>query len=212
MAAILEREIKLRFPQVDTARTAVLAAGATPLRGRRLQEDSLLDSMEDGLRTRRCVLRVRVESGKSYVTFKGPVQPSMMKLRGRTRNDGGRRSASHPHPRRARVPRVVPLRKIPRGVRARRCGRRGRGRSIDDQSECCPRPRPEGYQLEYEALCRLQVALGRGPSSLRCSELRVNGAAVSPMLDTIRRSSTGTAWPTSTVITWTLSVLCATAC
>ena len=27
------------------------------------------------------MLRVRVESGKSFLTFKGPVQPSMMKLR-----------------------------------------------------------------------------------------------------------------------------------
>jgi adenylate cyclase, class 2 len=81
MAAILEREIKLRFPDADAARDAILAAGATPLRARRLQEDSLLDTSEERLRTRRCVLRVRVESGKSSVTFKGPVQPSLIKLR-----------------------------------------------------------------------------------------------------------------------------------
>jgi adenylate cyclase class 2 len=81
MAAILEREIKLRFPDADAARDAILAAGATPLRGRRLQEDSLLDTSDERLRTRRCVLRVRVESGKSSVTFKGPVQPSLKKLR-----------------------------------------------------------------------------------------------------------------------------------
>jgi adenylate cyclase, class 2 len=81
MTAILEREIKLRFPDVDAARAAVTAAGATPLRCRRLQEDSLLDMVDDALRTRRCVLRVRVESGKSYVTFKGPVQPSLVKVR-----------------------------------------------------------------------------------------------------------------------------------
>jgi adenylate cyclase class 2 len=81
MAAILEREIKLRFPDVETARAAVLELGATPLRGRRLQEDCMLDMPDDSLRRRRCVLRVRVESGKSYLTFKGPVQPSTVRVR-----------------------------------------------------------------------------------------------------------------------------------
>jgi adenylate cyclase, class 2 len=78
---MLEREIKLRFDSVDEARAAVAATGATPLLGRRLQEDSLLDTEEEDLRRRRCVLRVRVENGKSRLTFKGPVQPSAMKLR-----------------------------------------------------------------------------------------------------------------------------------
>ncbi len=77
----LEREIKLRFDSVDEARAAVLATGATPLLGRRLQEDSLLDTEAEDLRRRRCVLRVRVENGKSRITFKGPVQPSAMKVR-----------------------------------------------------------------------------------------------------------------------------------
>src|SRR3954466_12508065 len=78
---ILEREIKLRFDSVEDAREAVLATGASPLLGRRLQEDSLLDTDEEILRRRRCVLRVRVENGKSRITFKGPVQPSTMKVR-----------------------------------------------------------------------------------------------------------------------------------
>jgi adenylate cyclase, class 2 len=77
----LEREVKLRFDTVEQAREAVLATGALPLLGRRLQEDSLLDTDDEQLRRRRCVLRVRVECGKSRVTFKGPVQPSPMKLR-----------------------------------------------------------------------------------------------------------------------------------
>jgi adenylate cyclase class 2 len=77
----LEREIKLRFDSVEEAREAVLASGATPLHGRRLQEDSLLDSETEDLRLRRCVLRVRIENGKSRLTFKGPVQSSAMKLR-----------------------------------------------------------------------------------------------------------------------------------
>jgi adenylate cyclase class 2 len=81
MTTTLEREIKLRFDSAEEARAAILAAGATPLHGRRLQEDSLLDSEEETLRRRRCVLRVRVENGKSRITFKGPVQPSVVKLR-----------------------------------------------------------------------------------------------------------------------------------
>ena len=77
----LEREIKLRFDDAAQAREAVARTGATPIRARRLQEDSLLDTDDEMLRRRRCVLRVRVESGKSVLTFKGPVEPSLMKLR-----------------------------------------------------------------------------------------------------------------------------------
>jgi adenylate cyclase class 2 len=78
MATILEREVKLRFRDPAEAREAILAAGATPLRGRRLQEDCLLDTADEMLRRRRCV---RMETGRSLLTFKGPVQPSPMKVR-----------------------------------------------------------------------------------------------------------------------------------
>jgi adenylate cyclase class 2 len=81
MAAILEREVKLSFESAAEARAAVLAAGAAPLRARRLQEDCLLDSCDGCLRERRSALRVRIESGRALLTFKGPVQPSIMKLR-----------------------------------------------------------------------------------------------------------------------------------
>ena len=43
----LEREIKLRFDTAHEARAKILALGATPLHGRRLQKDALLDT-EDG--------------------------------------------------------------------------------------------------------------------------------------------------------------------
>ena len=78
---ILEREIKLRFSSASEARDAVLAAGALPLFSRRLQEDALLDTEDEQLRRQRCVLRVRMENGKSRLTYKGPVQPSTMKVR-----------------------------------------------------------------------------------------------------------------------------------
>jgi adenylate cyclase, class 2 len=77
----LEREIKLRFESAAEARDRILSIGATPLRGRRLQEDCLLDTADDRLYRRRCVLRVRSENGKSLLTFKGPVQPGLMKIR-----------------------------------------------------------------------------------------------------------------------------------
>ena len=81
MAATLEREIKLRFDDTETARLAVRAAGGTPVRGRRLQEDRLLDTEDGLLRRSRSVLRVRMESGNSLLTFKGPILPSTMKVR-----------------------------------------------------------------------------------------------------------------------------------
>jgi adenylate cyclase class 2 len=81
MAAPLEREIKLSFATPDAARAAVTAAGAQPCRERRLQDDYLLDTADEMLRRQQSALRVRMESGRSLLTFKGPVQPSTMKLR-----------------------------------------------------------------------------------------------------------------------------------
>jgi len=81
MSATLEQEIKLRFESAEAARAAVLAVGATPLHGRRLQEDCLLDTTNDDLRRRRSALRVRQDGGRSLLTFKGPVQPGTVKVR-----------------------------------------------------------------------------------------------------------------------------------
>ena len=81
MIGAMEREIKLRFEAADQARDAIVRAGGTALRGRRLQEDCLLDSDDRDLGGRQSVLRVRMEHGRSLLTFKGPVQPSRMKLR-----------------------------------------------------------------------------------------------------------------------------------
>ncbi|MBA2302371.1 MAG: class IV adenylate cyclase [Acidobacteria bacterium] len=77
----IEREIKLPYSSAEEARALVLATGATPMHGRRLQGDALLDTDDEQLRRRRCILRVRTENGKSRLTFKGPVQPSDMKVR-----------------------------------------------------------------------------------------------------------------------------------
>jgi adenylate cyclase class 2 len=78
---MVEREVKLRFATPEDARAAIQASGATPLRCRRLQEDALLDTDDESLRRRGCALRIRIEAGKSLLTFKGPVQPGSMKVR-----------------------------------------------------------------------------------------------------------------------------------
>ena len=81
MSATLEQEVKLPFESAESARVAVLAIGATPLHGRRLQEDCLLDTTNEDLRRRRSALRVRQDGGRSLLTFKGPVQPAAVKVR-----------------------------------------------------------------------------------------------------------------------------------
>ena len=75
MTTTFEREIKLRFDRLRLAREAVLATGATPLLGRGCRRTRCSTRDDEALRRRRCVLRVRVENGKSRLTFKGPVQP-----------------------------------------------------------------------------------------------------------------------------------------
>jgi adenylate cyclase, class 2 len=77
----LEREIKLRFDSAEQAREKILALGATPLLGRRLQEDCLFDTDDERLRLQRSTLRVRSEGGKALLTFKGPVIPGAVKVR-----------------------------------------------------------------------------------------------------------------------------------
>lgn len=81
MSVPLEREVKLRFDNADVAREAVIAAGATPRKGRRLQSDVLLDTRQRELSAQSQVLRVRIEAGRSFVTFKTPAEHPTMKLR-----------------------------------------------------------------------------------------------------------------------------------
>jgi adenylate cyclase class 2 len=78
---MLEREVKLHFSSVEEARAAVIAAGASPLRSRRLQEDAMFDTPDESLRRQGSALRIRSESGRSLLTLKGPVQPGPMKVR-----------------------------------------------------------------------------------------------------------------------------------
>jgi adenylate cyclase class 2 len=79
----LEREVKLRFPSAANARQHIFSSGlnAIPLRPRRLQQDTLLDTADRSLYARGCALRLRRDDTHAYVTFKGPPQPGTMKLR-----------------------------------------------------------------------------------------------------------------------------------
>jgi adenylate cyclase, class 2 len=81
MGGPLEQEVKLRFDHAAGARAAVLAAGATPIRERRLQDDRLYDTADGALVRERSTLRVRTDGPQSILTFKGPVLPGPVKTR-----------------------------------------------------------------------------------------------------------------------------------
>jgi adenylate cyclase class 2 len=81
MPIAFEREIKLRFADAGTARAAVAALGAAPLRGRRLQSDMLFDTPDGSLGARRSVLRARRDGDREIVTFKNPSDHAVLKVR-----------------------------------------------------------------------------------------------------------------------------------
>ena len=79
----LEREIKLRFESADAARAAVAALGATPLRGRRLQDDVLLDT-DDRRAPARAAASLRVRARRRAEPpspSRARCMPSAMKVR-----------------------------------------------------------------------------------------------------------------------------------
>jgi len=78
---MLEREVKISFPDPDLARSALAGIGAVPLRPRRLQDDTLYDTADSALRARRAVVRLRREPDCAFITYKGPVRPGPMKMR-----------------------------------------------------------------------------------------------------------------------------------
>lgn len=76
-----EREVKLPYPDAESALRAVEATGAAPRRPARLQLDTIFDTPDGRLRASGHVLRVRHDDGRGYVTLKGPVQGGSMKVR-----------------------------------------------------------------------------------------------------------------------------------
>lgn len=79
--SVIEREIKLAFASVEEARAALVAAGAEPLAPRRLQDDRLFDTAANMLLAQKSALRLRREDARALLTFKGPVEPGIIKTR-----------------------------------------------------------------------------------------------------------------------------------
>ena len=90
----VEREVKLAFASARAAREAVAGLGAAPQRARRRQDDRLFDTQDGRLAAARSTLRVRIESpaagsggradpvgSTASITFKGPPQADVMKVR-----------------------------------------------------------------------------------------------------------------------------------
>ncbi|MEX2270665.1 MAG: class IV adenylate cyclase [Vicinamibacterales bacterium] len=78
---MIEREIKLAMPSVEAARAALVAAGAEPHGARRLQDDLLYDTDDHVLFAQRAALRLRRDGDRALLTFKGPVEPGLLKTR-----------------------------------------------------------------------------------------------------------------------------------
>jgi adenylate cyclase class 2 len=78
---VIEREIKLVFSSAAEARDALLDAGVEALRARRLQDDVLYDTRDDRLFAERSALRLRRDGERGILTFKGPIEPGLMKTR-----------------------------------------------------------------------------------------------------------------------------------
>ncbi len=78
---MIEQEVKLSFESPEAARLAVTTAGGRLVISRRLIADQLLDTVDRALGRTGTACRVRREAGRAFLTFKGPVQPGLVKTR-----------------------------------------------------------------------------------------------------------------------------------
>jgi adenylate cyclase class 2 len=78
---MIEREIKLPFSDVESARRAVQAAGGRPTTARRFIADRLFDTPDARLRREGRALRVRRDGARTMLTAKGPAPSERVKAR-----------------------------------------------------------------------------------------------------------------------------------
>ena len=77
----LEQEVKLLYPDVETARLAVQTAGGRLAVSRRLLDDWFFDTHDRRLRRDAQALRIRQDGDLATLTWKGPPQPGAVKTR-----------------------------------------------------------------------------------------------------------------------------------
>jgi adenylate cyclase class 2 len=71
----IETEIKLSMEDPDRFRRRLELAGAVLVAPRHFEDNHVFDFPDCGLRSRGCLLRLRVTSAQTILTYKGPAQP-----------------------------------------------------------------------------------------------------------------------------------------
>lgn len=72
----VETEVKIRLAEYDEFRRRLERLHPSLLEARHLEDNFLLDFPDARIRTRRCVVRVRLTGKRDLFTYKGPPQPS----------------------------------------------------------------------------------------------------------------------------------------
>jgi predicted adenylyl cyclase CyaB len=68
----MEIEVKIKIENIEKLKDKLAELGATLIKERYQEENTLYDSSSKSLYKRRCALRLRFENKKTFLTFKGP--------------------------------------------------------------------------------------------------------------------------------------------
>ena len=71
----VETEIKIRLSDLPGFRDRLTALGAALLSPCHFEDNHVLDFPDLSLRSRKCLMRVRIAGGSAWITFKGPPLP-----------------------------------------------------------------------------------------------------------------------------------------